>query len=118
MEKVWGAQFHMNDIVRQQLDMSNKAHENQIKAMEELKNSNRQRNFDYMFTKIKTYDGKSSTEFGEWTERLETACTISGRNIREAAIALSAGAVTKVIRTIPSKSTMVRSQVRTEEMFQ
>ena len=112
MEKVWGAQFHMNDIVRQQLDMSNKAHENQIKAMEELKNSNRQRNFDYMFTKIKVYDGKSSAEFGEWTERLETACTISGRNIREAAIALSAGAVTKVIRTIPSKAPW--SEVKSE----
>ena len=112
MEKVWGAQFHMNDIVRQQLDMSNKAHENQIKAMEELKNSNRQRNFDYMFAKIKVYDGKSSAEFGEWTERLETACTISGRNIREAAIALSSGAVTKVIRTIPSKAPW--SEVKSE----
>ena len=112
MEKVWGAQYHMNDIVRQQLDMSNKAHENQIKAMEELKNSNRQRNFDYIFAKIKVYDGKSSTEFGDWTERLETACSISGRNIREAAIALSSGAVTKVIRTIPSKAPW--SEVKSE----
>ena len=112
MEKVWGAQYHMNDIVRQQLDMSNKAHENQIKAMEELKNSNRQRNFDYIFAKIKVYDGKSSTEFGDWTERLETACSISERNIREAAIALSSGAVTKVIRTIPSKAPW--SEVKSE----
>ena len=71
--------------------------------MEELKDSNRQRNFDYMFANIKVYDGKSSVEFNEWTERLETTCMISGRDIREAAIALSSGAVTKVIRSIPKK---------------
>ena len=56
-----------------------------------------------MFANIKVYDGKSSSEFNDWTERLETACMISGRDIREAAIALSSGAVTKVIRSIPKK---------------
>ena len=103
MEKVWGAQYEMNRMVRKQLDASNVAQENQVKAMEELKDSNRQRNFDYMFANIKVYDGKSPSEFNEWTERLETACMISGRDIREAAIALSSGAVTKVIRSIPKK---------------
>ena len=103
MEKVWGAQYEMNRMVRKQLDASNLAQENQVRAMEELKDSNRQRNFDYMFANIKVYDGKSSVEFNERTERLETTCMISGRDIREAAIALSSGAVTKVIRSIPKK---------------
>ena len=103
MEKVWGAQYEMNRMVRKQLDASNLAQENQVRAMDELKDSNRQRNFDYMFANIKVYDGKSSVEFNEYTERLETACMISGRDIRKAAIALSSGAVTKVIKSIPKK---------------
>ena len=58
------------------------------KVMQELRDSNNQRNFDYMFANIKVYNGENPEEFDEWAERLETACMISGRDIREAAITL------------------------------
>ena len=56
--------------------------------------------FDYMFSNIKVYNGENPDEFEEWADRMETACMISNRDIREAAIALSAGAVTKVIKSM------------------
>ena len=67
--------------------------------MQELRDSNNQRNFDYMFANIKVYNGENPEEFDDWAERLETACMISGRDIREAAITLSSGAATKVIKS-------------------
>ena len=68
--------------------------------MRDLRDANNQRNFDYMFSNIKVYNGENPDEFEEWADRLETACMISNRDIREAAIALSAGAVTKVIKSM------------------
>ena len=43
---------------------------------------------------------KIQKNFDDWAERLETACMISGRDIREAAITLSSGAATKVIKSM------------------
>ena len=86
--------------MKRQLEVSQEAQETQIQVMKDLKDANNQRNFDYMFAKIKVYNGENPDEFEEWAERIETACMISGRDIREAAIALSAGAVTKVIKSM------------------
>ena len=90
----------MNKIMKRQLEVSQEAQETQTRVMRDLRDSNNQRNFDYMFSNIKVYNGENPDEFDEWAERLETACMISGRDIREAAITLSSGAVTKVIKSM------------------
>ena len=80
--------------------MSKEAQDTQTKVMQELRDSNNQKHFDYMFANIKVYNGENPEEFDEWAERLETACMISGRDIREVAITLSSGAATKVIKSM------------------
>ena len=100
MKEVWSAQHHMNKIMKKQLEVSREAQDTQTKVMQELRDSNNQRNFDYMFANIKVYNGENPEEFDDWAERLETACMISGRDIREAAITLSSGAATKVIKSM------------------
>ena len=97
MKEVWTAQHSMNKIMKRQLE---EAQETQTQVMRDLRDANNQRNFDYMFSNIKVYNGENPDEFEEWADRLETACMISNRDIREAAIALSAGAVTKVIKNM------------------
>ena len=100
MKQVWTAQHGMNKIMKRQLEISQEAQDTQTRVMKDLRDSNNQRNFDYMFSNIKVYNGENPDEFDEWAERLETACMISGRDIREAAITLSSGAVTKVIKSM------------------
>ena len=100
MREVWTAQQNMNKIMKKQLEVSQEAQETQTRVMQDLRDANNQRNFDYMFANIKVYNGENPEEFDEWAERLETACMISNRDIREAAITLSSGAVTKVIKSM------------------
>ena len=100
MKEVWTAQHSINKIMKRQLEVSQEAQETQTQVMRDLRDANNQRNFDYMFSNIKVYNGENPDEFAEWADRLETACMISNRDIREAAIALSAGAVTKVIKSM------------------
>ena len=100
MKQVWDAQHQMNKMVKRQLEVSQAAQDTQTRVMQDLREANNQRNFDYMFANIKIYNGENPEEFEEWSERLETACMISARDIREAAISLSSGAVTKVIKSM------------------
>ena len=76
--------------MKRQLEVSQEAQETQTQVMRDLRDANNERNFDYMFSNIKVYNGENPDEFEEWADRLETACMISNRDIREAAVALSA----------------------------
>ena len=114
MTKVWAEQQYMNQIVKKQLEQNQTSQDNQTQVIRDLKESNNQRNYDYMFSTIKIYNGENPEEFEEWTDRLETACAISGRDIREAAIALSSGAVTKVIKSMKAneKWSVIKAELK------
>ena len=82
----------------QQGQMNMQAHTG---ALQQLTNSNYQRNFDHIFTSIPIYDGSNREEFFPWLERLEAACFYSGRNIKTEALGRSAGPIQNVIMALP-----------------
>ena len=71
----------------QQGQMNMQAHTG---ALQQLANSNYQRNFDHIFTSIPISDGSNREEFFPWLECLEAACFYSGRNIKTEALGRSA----------------------------
>ena len=73
MTKVWAEQQYMNQMVKKQLEQNQTSQENQTQVIKDLKESNNQRNYDYMFSTIKIYNGENPEEFEEWTDRLETS---------------------------------------------
>ena len=82
----------------QQGQMNIQAHTGDL---QQLTNSNYQRNFYHIFTSIPVYDGSNREEFFPWLERLEAACFYSGRNIKTEALGRSAGPVQNVIMALP-----------------
>ena len=82
----------------QQGQMNMQAHTG---ALQQLANSNYQRNFDHIFASIPIYDGSKREEFFPWLERLEEACFYSGRNIKTEALGRSAGPIQNVIMALP-----------------
>ena len=60
MKEVWTAQHSMNKIMKRQLEVSQEAQETQTQVMRDLREANNQRNFDYMFSNIKVYNGEKS----------------------------------------------------------
>ena len=82
----------------QQGQMNMQAHTG---ALQQLANSNYQRNFDHIFASIPIYDGSNREDFFPWLEHLEAACFYSGRNIKTEALGRSAGPVQNVIMALP-----------------
>ena len=74
---------------------------------------------DRMFQNIPIFDGKDPTMFNDWAERLELACSISGRHIKEEAICYSAGPVRQMLLTLPTgpKYTWAMMKVETCRNF-
>ena len=70
-------------------------------TLQQLANSNYQRNFDHIFASIPIYDGSDREGFFPWLEHLEAACFYSGRNIKTEALGRSAGPVQNVIMALP-----------------
>ena len=78
------------------------------------------RRHDRMFQNIPVFDGKDPTMFDDWTERLELACSLSGRVIKEEAICYSAGPVRQMLLTLPNglKYTCYDESGNTQKFFQ
>ena len=55
-----------------------------------------------MFQNIPVFDGKDPAMFNDWVERLELACSLSRRDIKEEAICYSAGPVRQMLLTLPN----------------
>ena len=53
------------------------------------------------FQNIPIFDGKDPAMFDDWVERIELACSLSGRNIKEEVISYSAGPVQQMLLTLP-----------------
>ena len=81
--------------------------QNQIQVMADVMEQSRIRRHDRMFQNIPVFDGKDPTMFDDWTERLELACSLSGRDIKEESICYSAG----------PKYTWAMMKVKTRRIF-
>ena len=55
--------------------------QNQTQVMADIMEESRIRRHDRMFQNTPVFDGKDPTMFNDWTERLELACSLSGRDI-------------------------------------
>ena len=72
-----------------------------------------------MFQNILVFNHKDPAMFDNWAERLELACSLSGRDIKEEAICYSAGPVRQMLLTLPNdpEYTWTMMKVETRRNF-
>ena len=75
----------------------------QGQALERLVENTRQREFDKLFDSIPVYDGEDPEKFEPWLSKLESACLVGKRDVREVAICSSTGPVLEVLNSIEDK---------------
>ena len=59
--------------------------------------------FDKLFDSILVYDGEDPEKFEPWLSKLESACLVGKRDVREVAICSSTGPVLEVLNSIEDK---------------
>ena len=65
----------------EQMDASVTVQKRHARTMEKLVKGSEKRGYDRFFKDIPKFDGSDPTIFDDWTEKLETACSISRRDI-------------------------------------
>ena len=85
------------------LNMTAKNQLLQAQALERLVENTRQREFDKLFDSIPVYDGEDPEKFEPWLSKLESACLVGKRDVREVAICSSTGPVLEVLNSIEDK---------------
>ena len=98
-------QNYINNLLRNQLDATLINQDQQNRTMRQIAVESEKRGYDRFFTSVPVFDGIDPLIFDDWVDKLETACRISGRNIREEAICYSSGPVRQMIMTMPDDST-------------
>ena len=93
MQTVIQGQNQINMTLVDQMDASLEVQNRHARMMERLVTENQKRGYDRFFKDIPKFDGSDPTMFDEWIDKLETACSISGRDIRVEAICYSSGPV-------------------------
>ena len=83
------------------MDVPVAAQNRYARTMEKLVKESEKRGYDRFFKDIPKFDGSDSTIFDDWTDKLETACSISGRDIRVEAMCYSSRPVRRIMLTIP-----------------
>ena len=91
----WNMVEHLNMTVKNQLL--------QGQALGQLVENTRQREFDKLFDLIPVYDGEDPEKFEPWLSKLESACLVGKRDVREVAICSSTGPVLEVLNSIEDK---------------
>ena len=86
-------QNRISRAVEAQLNLTMENRQKQTQVMADIMEESKIRRHDRMFQNIPIFDGKDPVMFDDWAERLELACSLSGRNIKEEAICYSAGPV-------------------------
>ena len=86
---------HLNMTVQNQLL--------QGQALGQLVENTRQREFDQLFDSIPVYDGEDPEKFEPCLSKLESACLVGKRDVREVAICSSTGPVLEVLNSIEDK---------------
>ena len=100
-------QFQQN-VNRNMVEHLNMTAKNQLlqgQALERLVENTRQREFDKLFDSIPVYDGEDPEKFEPWLSKLESACLVGKRDVREVAICSSTGPVLEVLNSIEIKKT-------------
>ena len=105
MQNVIQGQNQINMTLVDQMDASLEVQNRHARTMERLVTENQKRGYDRFFKDIPKFDGSDPTMFDEWIDKLETACSISGRDIRVEAICYSSGPVQRILLTIPDRMT-------------
>ena len=97
-------QNQINMTIADQLEVSIDAQNKHVQTMEDLVSENKKRGYDRFFRDISIFDGSNPSMFDDWADKLETACSISGRDIRLEAICYSSGPVRQILLTIPDRT--------------
>ena len=98
-------QFQQN-VNRNMVEHLNMTVKNQLlqgQALGQLVENTRQREFDKLFDSIPVYDGEDPEKFEPWLSKLESACLVGKRDMREVAICSSTGPVLEVLNSIEDK---------------
>ena len=112
-------QNRISRAVEAQLNLTMENQLNQTQVMADIMEESRIRRHDRMFQNMPVFDGKDPTIFDDWAERLELACSLSERDIKEEAICYSAGPVRQMLLTLPTdpKFTWAMMKVETHRNF-
>ena len=98
-------QFQQN-VNRNMVEHLNMTVKNQLlqgQALGQLVENTRQREFDKLFDSIPMYDGEDPEKFEPWLSKLESACLVGKRDVREVAICSSTRPVLEVLNSIEDK---------------
>ena len=98
-------QFQQN-VNRNMVEHLNMTAKNQLlqgQALGQLVENTRQREFDKLFDSIPVYDREDPEKFEPWLSKLESACLVGKRDVREVAICSSTGPVLEVLNSIEDK---------------
>ena len=98
-------QFQQN-VNRNMVEHLNMTAKNQLlqgQTLGQLVENTRQREFDKLFDSIPVYDGEDPEKFEPWLSKLESACLVGKRDVREVAICSSTGPVLEVLNSIEDK---------------
>ena len=95
-------QNRISRAVEAQLNLTMENQQKQTQIMADIMEESKIRRHDRMFQNIPIFDGKDLAMFNDWAERLELACSLSGRDIKEKAICYSAGSVCQMLLTLPN----------------
>ena len=104
-------QFKQN-VNRNMVEHLNMTVKNQLlqgQALGQLVENTRQREFDKLFDSIPVYDGEDPEKFEPWLSKLESACLVGKRDVREVAICSSTGPVLEVLNSIEDKGRLGNS---------
>ena len=93
-------QQNVNRNMVEHLNMTVKNQELQGKALSQLVENTRQREFDKLFDSIPIYDGEDPEKFEPWLSKVESACIVGKRDVRDIAICSSTGPVLEVLNSI------------------
>ena len=107
-------QNRISRAVEAQLNLTIENQQKQTQVMADITEESRIRRHDRMFQNIPVFDGKDPAMFNNWAERLELACNLSGRDIKEEAICYSAGPVRQILLTLPNDSDYTWTMMKVE----
>ena len=96
-------QQNVNRNMVEHLNMTVRNQQLQGQALGQLVENTRQREFDKLFDSIPVYDGEDPEKFEPWLSKLESACLVGKRDVREVAICSSTGPVLEVLNSIEDK---------------
>ena len=97
-------QNQINMTIADQLEVSIDTQNKQVQTMEDLVSENKKRGYDRFFRDISIIDGSNPSMFDDGGDKLETACSISERDIRLEAICYSSGPVRQILLTVLDKT--------------